>query len=224
VLFGYAGAPQLPADIESAEMMDHGSIDHIKWQMEGMTMGYLKEPEVWVYDEDLLCGGSMDGILADDSVFELKTANTFAYSRVVTRDREPKFETLIQLGIYMMLADKDWGSVVYEDRGGGSFHEFRLKRDAAIEKEVLRRLHLLKAYLEADELPQMLDGCTQRIGQTYKMCGYRKICPLLTSVTDAQNVGYDVIDLEIGRLVPTEETLPSWSEKIIEYIANLQED
>lgn len=227
VLFGYAGAPQVAPDIEAQEMMDHGSIDHIKWQMEGLTMGYLKEPEVWVFDQDLLTGGSMDGLLEDDSIFELKTANTFAYNSVV-RNMEVKYETLIQLGIYMLLSDKDWGSVVYENRGGGEFHEFRVARSAKIEKEVMRRLRLLKAYLEADELPAMLEGCEHRTSQAYKMCGYRKVCPLLKSVSQAQLLARDALSDEklewLGKVAPTEEALPTWAESIVAYVESLPEE
>lgn len=229
VLFGYAGAPQLASDIEAAEMMDHGSIDHIKWQIEGLTLGYMTAAEVWAYDEALLTGGSVDGILEDDSIFELKTANVFAYNRIVIRDKEPKYETLIQLGIYMLLLDKDWGSIVYEDRGGGEFTEYRIARSTKIEEEVLRRLHVLKMYMEADDLPDMLDGCEQRIGQAYKMCGYRKVCPLLNSVSQAQQLGHDVatdevlLAPEMGRVVP-QETVPTWAEQLITYIESLPED
>ena len=220
VLFGYAGAPQLPPDIEAAEMMDHGTIGHLKWQIEGLTAGYLKECEVWAYDPDLLCGGSIDGILYDDSIFELKTAGTFAYNRVVTRDQEAKYETLIQLAIYMLLMDVDWGSVVMEDRSSGSFHEFRQARDAKIEAEVLRRLKSLKSYVEFDDLPAMLDMCEQHMGQTYKMCGYRKICPLMKSVSMAQRMALDiaVLDHELGRVVPDEEELPDWAAPLLVYL------
>jgi hypothetical protein len=227
VLFGYAGAPQLPPDIEAAEMMDHGSIDHIKWQMEGLTMGYMLEPEVWVYDDDLLTGGSMDGVLEDGSVMELKTANTFAYNRVVTRDNEVKYETLIQAGIYMLLSGRTWTSVVYEDRGGGQFHEFRIQMSADIEKEIRRRLRLLKAYMETDELPPMLDMCEQRVGSIYKMCGYRKICPLMKSVTQAQALASSKMpeySPDLGRLIPEEEAIPTWAESILTYIGSLEEN
>lgn len=223
VLFGYAGAPQLPPAIESNEMMDHGTIGHLKWQMEGLTEGYMAEAEVWAYDDDLLCGGSIDAILDDGSVFELKTAGTFAYNRIVTRDQEVKFETEIQGGIYMLLRDVDWASYVYEDRSSGSFHEFRKPRSAKIEAEIYRRLKLLKAYMETDALPPPLDMCTQRVGQTYKMCGYRKICPLMTSVSDAQDFALVNGEPEIGRVVPEVEAIPRWAESVLTYLHSLEE-
>ena len=229
VIFGYAGTPQLAADIEATEMMEAGTDAHLRWQMEGLTMGYITEAEKWTYDDDLLCGGSMDGLLVDDSILELKTANHFAYDRVVTRDREPKHETLIQSGIYMLLADKAWTSIVYENRSSGEFYEFRVARDAKVEAEVLRRLSTLKAYLEADQLPPMLDMCVQHVGSAYKMCGYRKICPLMKSVHMAQQARVDAEKAAeeyewLGRVVPDDEAIPTWAEQIIAFLEKLPED
>ena len=86
----------------------------------------------------------------------------------------------------MLLADRDRASVVYEDRGSGQFHEFRVGRDPEIEKEVLRQLKAFKSYIEADELPPMLDMCEQKMGSVYKRCPYRQDCPRLDSVSLAQ--------------------------------------
>jgi len=184
VVFGYAGAPQLPPEMDNQEMMDHGSWTHLKWQAEGITLGYMKAAEVWVFDEDLKCGGSMDAVLYDDSGFELKSAGWNIYNRVVLKDCYPKYENLLQDAAYKLLRDFDWTSVTYEDRSSGNFHEFRIPRDAKLEKEVIKRLKTYNAFVQADKLPPMLDECEMRMGQVYKRCPFRKICAKAKSVSE----------------------------------------
>lgn len=176
IVLGYAGAPQLPPDLDNQEQMDHGSWTHLKWQAEGITMGWMKAAEVWTYSEDLWTGGSMDGDLEDGSNFELKTAGWNVYSKVVTIDHSPNFEALLQDATYKLLADKDWSSIVYEDRSSGQFHEFRYPRDAKLEKEVIRRIRSYQGYVEQDELPPVLPDCEMRVGTEYRRCPFRKNC------------------------------------------------
>jgi len=46
VVFGFAGAPGKQPDIDNQEQMDHGSWTHLKWQAEGLTLGYMTAAEV----------------------------------------------------------------------------------------------------------------------------------------------------------------------------------
>jgi len=184
VMFGYAGAPGLPPDIDNQEQMDHGSWTHLKWQAEGLTMEYMTDAEVWVFDPDLRCGGSMDASLEDDSVFELKTVIWPIYNRVVQVANWGEYEHLLQTATYMLLADKDMASLVYEDRGSGQCHEFRVPRTDKLEREVLRLLASYASYADADELPPMLDACEQRVGNIYKRCPFREICPKSSSISE----------------------------------------
>lgn len=211
LVFGYAGAPQLPPDIDNQEMMDHGTAAHLKWQIEGLTMGYMTEAEVWVDDPDLLVGGSMDAKLHDDSVFELKTAGGFVYNKIVLDQRAPKWENLMQANTYFMLDGADWGSVVYEDRSSGQFHEFRVTRDSKIEKEIIRRLRSYKSYVEADELPPVLPDCEVRVGTVYRRCPFRKICLKTHSVTAASELATG----EHGRAAALGDERPDWIKSMI---------
>ena len=219
LVFGYAGAPQLPPDIDNQEMMDHGTAAHLKWQIEGLTMGYMTDAEVWVEDKDLLVGGSMDAELYDGSIFELKTAGPWVYNKIVLDQRQPKWENLMQANTYFMLSGADWASVVYEDRGSGQFHEFRVERDPKIEKEIVRRLRSYKSYVESDELPPQLADCEVRMGTVFRRCPYRKICHKVDSVSSAAalSAGDD------GRVVPLSQALPSWAAELVEYAKTLSE-
>jgi 7-keto-8-aminopelargonate synthetase-like enzyme len=93
-----------------------------------------------VHEEELRCGGSMDATLVDDSIFELKTVIWNKFNRIVMVANWPEYEHLLQTAGYMLLADRDHASLVYEDRGSGQFHEFRIPRTNKLEREVLRLL------------------------------------------------------------------------------------
>lgn len=184
VVFGYAGAPALPFTLDNQEQADHGSWTHLKWQAEGLTMQYMTDAEMWVLDEDLRNGGSMDAALVDDSVFELKTVIWPKYNRIVLSAGWPEYQHLLQTADYMLLADKDMASIVYEDRGSGAFHEFRVPRTNKLEREVLRLLRLYASYADNDQLPPMLDDCVMKTGTVYRRCPYHPICPKATSVSE----------------------------------------
>lgn len=220
VVFGYAGAPQEAPDAELTEMADHGTMAHLRWQLEGLTMGYMDEGEVWVEDKDLLTGGSMDGRLVDGSIFELKTAAPGVWNRIVLDNKAPKWEHLMQAHTYFILSDATWASVVYEDRAYGNFHEFRVERDDKIEREVLRKLRGLKQWVLDDELPPLLDMCDQKMGKVFRGCEYRKICHGPVTVTDAQALhrGEDS-----GRQLPLGEALPDWAQRTLRLVSELEE-
>jgi hypothetical protein len=125
----------------------------------------------------------MDAVLVDGSLFELKSAGWSIYQRIVNVEGWPKWENLLQVHNYFILADIDIASVVMENRSSGQFHEFRINRDIKIEKEVLRRLASYRRYYEDDSYPDMLEMCVQKIGTEYKRCPFRKICPMATTIS-----------------------------------------
>lgn len=212
VVFGYAGAPQVAPESSGQEIFDHGSVDHLKWQMEGLTMGWMKSAETWVENKELLVGGSIDGILEDDSIFELKSAAPSVFYRV-TQDEGPKPENVFQGNLYMMLRDVDWLSLVYVDRSYGKFHEYRLERSPKMEKELLRRLRSYKRYVEEDDLPPMLGDCEIRFGPIYKQCFFREICPKVHTVTQATEAGDATTD--DGLLITPGTEMPEWLKKVL---------
>lgn len=218
IVFGYAGAPQVGVEASGEEIFDHGTVSHLKWQMEGLTMGYMTGAEVWVENKDMRVGGSIDAILSNGDVFELKSAAPSVYRRVVDEQGYPKAENIFQGDVYMLLRDAPWMSLVYEDRSYGNFHEFRIERDAAREKEVLRRLRSLNRYVDEGDLPPMLPDCEIKWGKQYKDCFFRKICPKLTSLEDAQAAGEGIEDSGV-QLHPGEQH-PEW---VLDVIAVLEQ-
>lgn len=176
VIFGYQGAPENGVSTDTQNLMDMGTKHHLFWQLEGITMGWMTEAEVWTYSSDNNVGGSIDGVLYDDSVFELKTAHPSVYSRIVTKDHEPKAEHQLQFGAYCLNSGRQNGSIVYEDRATGQFHEFRVRYDNQLEDRVLSYIEDVNDYRKRDVLPQVLDDCEQRKGDTFKQCPFRDHC------------------------------------------------
>lgn len=190
VLLGFAGAPQAAWDPDNVEMAEHGTWGHLRWQAEGITQGWIpadmesSQAEHWVYDEDLRTGGSMDALMTEGGIFELKTAGWSVFSKIVNVEREPKATNIFQVETYEFLGDVDTASIVYEDRSGGLFHEFRHHRTREGDNRVVKTLNRYNAHADHDDLPPMLADCEMRTGQVYRRCPFRKGCPKATSVSE----------------------------------------
>lgn len=180
-LFAYQGAPQVGENLDSQDLMSHGTDLHSLWQAEGLEMGWLVEVEKWVYSKELNCGGSIDGIMDDGSLFELKTGAQSVYSKVLKED-QAKWEHRMQVEIYFELSGIDIASIVYEERNSGQFHEFRYRSDPATRRQALSWLDTLNDYLALDDMPEMLDDCEMRTGTVYRQCRYRKHCPAVAAL------------------------------------------
>lgn len=184
VLFGWAGAPQLPHNLDSQDLMDLGSWGHIRWQAEGITMGWITGhppnhgAEVFLSDGENL-GGTLDAVMYDDSIFELKTVGTFLYNRVVGVEREPKLTHRLQVHAYFKLRGREGqeASIVYEDRTTGHYHEFRIAENAQTHVMVDQLLDRFDQRIEDGTLPPMLGDCEMRQGPVYRDCPYRQWCP-----------------------------------------------
>lgn len=189
-LFTYHGAPQEPFSLDSVEMMRHGTLDHLRWQMEGITMGWIRNrrhAELFLMDEHYPVGGSLDALMFDDSVFELKTVGGFIFRNVVSVTRSPKAANRLQTGVYMRTAYADQASVLYENRDTGKHHEFRVSNSPRLQDEVEEEMSALTMHVKAGTLPEMLPGCKAKTGTEFAGCPYRKHCPLTDN--DNQTIG-----------------------------------
>jgi hypothetical protein len=182
LLFGFAGVPKIGEDPDAQDLMSMGSHDHLFWQVEGLSLGWLKSAERFVLNPRTRVGGSTDGINYDDSIFELKTVTSAKFSKV--RDaNEPFIEHLLQADFYGDVWGSDLISVVYQDRQYGTYHEFRVERTNRVNDLRVDLEHRLGNYLADDTLPPMLADCEMRTGPTYRQCPYRNHCPSATRVT-----------------------------------------
>lgn len=190
-LFTYSGVPQLGESQDSRDLMDVGSWDHMKWQMEGLSFPvgapYMTDVEKFILDRTMRLGGSLDGILLDGSIFELKTVMFSVMNKIM--ENGAKWEHLKQVAGYWLLSGIPDASLMYYERGSGSYWEVRIvdidKNNRAVE-ETEAEIETLNNHIDADTLPEMLPDCKLGTGKVFRECKYRKVCPKLHSITEAQ--------------------------------------
>lgn len=207
MLFSFVGAPKLPGSVQNEDKAESGTFEHLRWQMEGLTMGWLSSAEGWIHNEDLRCGGSMDGIGEDGSLFEYKNTASHLFASIKTGKGSAKEfarkmvkKHKLQMATYKVIdkmMDKprlgDFGSLVYQDAGTKEVYEIRVKFSDEREDEVHQLLGGLHEWIDLNALPEMLDGCAASItpGEVptnaekgvYARCAYREWCPTAKMVT-----------------------------------------
>jgi hypothetical protein len=207
MLFSFASAPKLPGSVQNEDKAESGNFEHLRWQMEGLSLPFLKSAEGWSWNEGLRSGGSMDGLGIDDSLFELKNTAPHLFAAISTgRGTAVNFakgmvrKHKLQMATYWILDDlrptprlSNVGSLVYQDTGSKDVYEIRIRRNAKREEEVHRLFEQLHDWIDLDQLPDMLDGCWKTIttGESptgperdvYRRCAYREYCPTAQTVT-----------------------------------------
>jgi hypothetical protein len=201
-IFQFWDAPQTPPpDIKGRTLMDMGTWGHLRWQAEGLTMGWLQRAELWVQTrkargartnmsgapDRAMVAGSMDGILDPDHGFELKTTNYRTFDKIRNSGEVPHAHAL-QVNAYMMLTDIERFSMVYETREWGDFHEIVLEGDPAVQDEVRDIVRGLREHVDHRTLPPILEECQWKQGYTYSGCPWRAICLKVGSARDIPGV------------------------------------
>ena len=163
-------------DSDLANIFANGNFLHLKWQMAGLTEGWLATAEFPVDSKTHSFGGTLDGIVFDGSLFEFKSINTRGFANVC--EYGPKKDHIRQAHGYMWLANLSAVSFVYEDKGAASdaWREFRVERDEKIVAEVVESIERMETHLKEDTMPEPLKDCLDRTGYVYRHCPFRDIC------------------------------------------------
>lgn len=149
-----------------------GDFGHLKWQMMGITEGWLIGAEIPV--EFGLLSGTMDGEIYDGSIFEFKTINDNGFKNVIAYGADPLH--VRQSHAYMLCSEKDSASIVYENKNDQDWVEIRVHRDEAIIEEIRTELDNLHIDTSLKVLPEPLSGCIDQTGSTYRNCPFRLSC------------------------------------------------
>jgi len=178
--FEYIGMPQLPMDTKGALKVQNGMFMHLRWQMAGLTEGWLLEAEEPVpaarSTSMKISGlsGTMDGILYDESVLELKSINAHGFSSLVTFG--PPHEHLIQMSAYLLCTGRKKGVFIYENKDTQEYTEIVLDRDQLpLPDAELGAQDMLASNL-VHELYEPLNDCMDQKGWRYQSCPYRDRC------------------------------------------------
>jgi hypothetical protein len=174
-VFKFLGMPQkMEIESKTSGIFQTGNFMHLKWQMSGITEGWLVKAEVPVDRDDLNAGGTMDGVMYEGGGFEYKTINDRGFGRVTTFG--PLDGHIAQVHNYMYLGDLDHFSIVYENKNTAEWREFRVERNGTLIEETKEQFHILNGYVDDQRLPKVLSDCKVEEGQQYRQCPYRDIC------------------------------------------------
>ena len=186
-LFSWMGVEQEPPSSISMQAMDAGTDWHYRWQLIGLSQGFLTDIEVKVVYEPWNMRGSVDGILSDGSGFELKTVNSWKYKQVIANGAlKTEFRHMLQVHAYMIALDIDMFSIVYQDRNSGQYQEIRVAKDPVWVDMLTNEMESLVSHIGKNTLPSMLDPCKEQVvtDYAYQYCPYKSVCPTISNLTD----------------------------------------
>jgi hypothetical protein len=158
----WLGYPKTPLRPRQIEVSRNGSFMHLRWQMAGLSAGWLSQAEVPIPSNAYGLKGTMDGVLTGGEGLELKSCNANAFSGV--RSFGVKHEHLFQVHTYMLATGINTFCVIYENKDTQEWHEQVVHRDEDVMNAVLDTVELLAEYE----------------GWRYDWCEYRKVCPMAT--------------------------------------------
>lgn len=159
-----------------ANVFATGNFYHRKWQMGGLTEGWLKQAEVPFYNEEIDLGGTADGIIYDGSLLEIKSINDRGY-KWVAQTKTPKDDHMLQVGAYKLLKpDLTAASIIYENKNNGEWREYRVYFTDELMTKVEGELAGLRRSIRERVLPEVKETCLVRSGTEYRQCPFRDTC------------------------------------------------
>lgn len=179
-LLSYEGEPADGFSTASMSIMNAGTFRHYYWQMVGLSAGFLTDIEAGIEHKPWQLRGSLDGVLDNGEVFELKSVNSRKFA-IIKDDGNPLHYKPVaahveQVHPYMLARDTKWTSLVYEDRNFLSFIEVRVRFDEGILTTMNWRAERWNAYIDAGTLPPIRPDCLEQTGTTYRYCGWKESC------------------------------------------------
>jgi len=185
-IFAYMGAPRADwKDSQTPNILHNGTFTHLRWQLAGLTEGWLKRAEVPVRLPQLNYKGGMDGVLFNDTGFEFKTINGFSFKAIM--DFGARADHIDQVHSYMMATGIDQFSVVYESKDTNEWRETIVHRHEPIIEIIKDKLEALNEYADTKKLPVILNECKNEEGPKFRNCPYRGICPVVKDWDEVQN-------------------------------------
>lgn len=181
--FTYIGMPQRPPTDRLAGIFHNGTFTHLRWQMAGLTAGWLEQAEVPIPPNIMKLSGTADGICTDGSVLEIKSINSNGYRNVVQFGA--KIEHQFQLATYLMAFDKEMGRFIYENKDTQDYVEIPFHLDEAMRHEIQLRAQWLWDHTRDEHLFDPLEKCWDHEGK-FKTCAYRDVCLGVKNWDEAQ--------------------------------------
>lgn len=166
------------------QVAHNGNFMHLRWQMAGISAGWLAEPEVPIPENKFGLSGTMDGVLDTGQGLELKSCNAHAFSGV--NSFGPKTEHLFQVHTYMLATNINVFSLIYENKDTQFWKEFVVERNEGLIAKVKELALMLNARTNAHELFPILDKCEVEEGWQYEWCDKRVACKAMETWPSSQ--------------------------------------
>ncbi len=164
---GERAAPP-PRTLQS--IFDIGTFAHYRWQLAGLSAGWLTDIEVPVMTE-YGAGGALDGVTSRNEPFEFKTANSATYRKVLKHG--PLAGHILQVHPYMQARGFTQARIMYEDKSwDGSFSEFVVKFD----QETADKVQQMCEMVTGDEQLPPVSACVTRSGELFRGCAFTEAC------------------------------------------------
>lgn len=170
----FLGLPKNSLRPRQLQVAHNGTFMHLRWQMAGISAGWLAEPEVPIPDNIYGLKGTMDGVLLGGEGLELKSCNVNAYSGI--RSFGPKTEHLFQVYTYMLATGISVFSLIYENKDTQDWEEFVIERDEAMIERVKEKAEGLWDKTYTKQLFPMIEKCEYKEGWQYDWCTNRVSC------------------------------------------------
>lgn len=181
--FTFLGMPELPPTPRTAAIFHTGTFMHIRWQMAGLTEGWLISAEVPIPKNLYRLSGTMDGIAYDQSIVELKSINSNGFRSV--NSFGPKEGHLKQGATYALTTGAEKVIFIYEDKDTQEYKEFvRYAEDLPL-MDVLETSAKLWDMIDARVLAEPLQDCMAGVGYMYQGCPFRDRCMKVKGWDDA---------------------------------------
>lgn len=195
-VFSRIGHKGISEDFSSsqANIFATGNFMHRKWQMAGITEGWIPtRAEEWVTrdgqkrstrvlaevpmdSEEYDLAGTADGFIWDGSLFEFKTINSNGWQWIRSKG-VPDRNHRLQTAAYKLLDPTlTAASIVYENKDTGEWREVRSYFDDEIMQAVIDEIDELTHSIETQVLPPVLNKCSTGEGMEYRRCPYRDSC------------------------------------------------
>lgn len=184
--FTFLGMPERGYTAKGAQILLNGTFMHIRWQMAGLTEGWLARAEVPIGENHLRLTGTQDGIAHDGTVVEFKSINDFGFTSVANFG--PKGEHLFQVGTYLCATDAEKASIVYENKNNQEYSEHIVHRDSEIETAVYARARALWDHLDNESLVEPMSKCIDQEGFDYTYCPFKDVCLKVKGWTHAKEI------------------------------------
>lgn len=172
--FTFLGMPTNSLRPRQHQVAHNGNFVHLRWQMAGITAGWLARPEVPMPENEWGLSGTLDGVLQGGEGLEIKSANERAYSSALSFG--VKDEHMFQVHSYMLGMLIDVFSVIYENKNTQDWVEYVVERDEGWIKKVKDACDQRWEGVAKRELEPRLDKCEYREGWQYDWCKYRDVC------------------------------------------------